>query len=595
MLSFLALPASLASVLIAAVAAVICLLFLIKPARIRIAVASTLIWQRALGEKRAHHRRRRWIVSLIAALLIGSSLALAVTRPQLGGSRQRVVVVLDNTVSMSARTAHGSSRWNRAVAAARALVSRLGSNGEVLLLDTAGTEAAAGFVSRDEALVQLTRLRPSSRMGGRVPPLPVGEAFGGAHLFTDGVGIDAVPTGVTVYSVFEAAANVGITGFEARPLPGDPTRYQAFIQIANTGPMPKPVALDVRGAGGFHVSRELEVAAETVINLGLDVTSVAKGPLQARILTPGDAFPLDDSAYCVVLPHREKRILLVTSGNPPLEDSLRALPGVSLAVKRPASNLPMPAFDTYIFDRYAPADPPAAGALLFRPPPTPWLDASWQATGKVTKLAWDDAHPLSAGVSWRSVRLDAARSTAAPEGRAVVTADTGRGNRQAVVVAGEAKARWAAAGFALNDSNLPLQTGFPVFLVNAVNWLASGPELTSASVGLVELPLREAEVFEVAGNRVAATRTPDRTLFEATGPGVYLVRSGEKEDRIVVVNANDLRVAQINHRRIDGVGVEDGEATREAVSWPEPGILLLVLALVLLTIEWASFSRGATE
>ena len=94
---------------------------------------------------------------------------------------------------------------------------------------------------------------------------------------------------------------------------------------------------------------------------------------------------------------------------------------------------------------------------------------------------------------------------------------------------------------------------------------------------------------------MAATRTPDRTLFEAPGPGVYLVRSARKEERIVVVNANDLRMAQINHRSIDGIGVEDGDATREAVSWPEPGIVLLVLALALLTLEWASFSRGATE
>lgn len=595
MLSFFSLPSPLAYGLLAGVAAVIGLLFLVKPVRVRMLVASTLLWQRAAGSRRPHHRRRRWIVSLVLALLTGLSLALAAARPHAGGARQRIAVVLDNTVSMAARTSDGSTRWNRALESARTLISQLPATGEVLLLDTTGSGTVpAGLVSRDRALAHLTDVRLSILVTGRVPPLPLADETGGAHLFTDGVGLDGVPPGIAVRSVFEAADNVAITGFEARPVPGAPTRYEAFLQIANTGTGAKSVALEVRGTEGFRVTRQLTVAGETATNLSLDVTSVAKGPLRAHISAPGDAFELDDSAYCLVLPHREKRVLLVTAGNAQLEDSLRLLPGVALAVQSPARQLPSSSFDTFVFDRFAPPDPPAAGALLFRPPPSRWLDARWRTAGKLSRLARDDVHPLASGVAWRSVRVHAARVTPAPEGRSVVTADDRGGTRGAVILAGQASARWAAVGFALEDSNLPLQAGFPVFLGNAVNWLAPGPSVTSASVGWVDLPVRDAQVFELAGSRVATTWTPDRTLFEAPRPGVYWARSGQDE-RMVVVNANDLRMAQINHRRLPGGALREGEGAAAAASWPEPGVLLLGFALILLTAEWVSFSRGATE
>lgn len=596
-MSFLAFSPLAAYALVAGVAATIWLLYLIKPRMPRVEVASTLLWRRVLSAAGARNDRWRWLCSLLLALAIGLSLAFALTWPELrvlGASHQRIVVILDNSASMAARTRDGGTRWQHALEGARRVIQRAGAGSEALVLDTAGRAPLAGFLPIAQALEQLRRVPLSPQASARVPPLPVATTITGAHLFTDGVGVDAIPRGTLVHSVFEAADNVALTGFEARPVPGDPTRYEAFVQIVNAAPTPKQVTLEVVGPGGFRLERQLQVAGATSVNQMLDVSHFDQGLLRAQVYSEGDALDLDDTAYCVVSPHRNRRVLLVTSGNAFLEDSLRALPGVTVTVRGPAELAALPAFDAYVFDRYAPRDAPAAGALLFRPPGAAWIDAKWRPVSQSEVTSWDQSHALTAGVTWRDLRLESAQlADVGPS--AVVTARTAGGGNAAgtLVVAGRARARWVAVGFALQDSNFPLQPGFPVFLGTALRWLTETARVASENVGRIEVPIANAQVRDSADHRVAAVATAHGTLFEAPRPGVYVASSGQQR-LIVVANAIDPRIAQINYSRIgpDGANLRATGGPRRA--WPEPWIWLLGLAFVLLTVEWATFSRRIT-
>jgi len=552
-----------------------------------------------LGEARSRKKDRwRWLLSLLLALAIGLSLTFALTRPELhalGASHQRIVVILDNSASMAARTRDGATRWQHAVESARGVIQRAGAGSDALVLDTAGRAPLTGFVPAGQALEQLRRVPLSPEAGGRVPPLPVAAPITGVHLFTDGVGIDSVPRGTVVHSVFEAADNVAITSFDARPIPGDPTRYEAFLQIVNAASTSKLVALEVVGAGGFRLERQLQVAGASTVNQMLDVSRFEQGVLRAQVHSEGDAFELDDTAYAVVSTHRDRRVLLVTNGDDFLEDSLRALPGVALSVRRPSDLAPLPVFDAYVFDRYAPREAPAAGALLFRPPGVAWIDAKWRSTGQAEVIGWDQSDALTAGVAWRDLRLESAQLADAEPPAAVVTAKTadGAGARGALVVTGRARARWVAVGFALRDSNFPLQAGFPVFVGTALSWLTEGVMVAAGGLGRIEVPLANAQVHDGAGHGVAATATAGGTLFEAPTPGIYVVTSGQQR-LIVVANVIDPRVTQINASRIGPAGASLKSIDRTRRSWPEPWIWLLGLAFVLLTVEWATFSRRVT-
>jgi len=585
--------------LMAAVAVSIGLLYLIRPRRHRITVASMLLWQRVAATGHVRKRRWRWLLSLLLALAIGLCLVLALTDlklPALELAAQRFVMVLDNSASMGARTGDGRTRWQHALDASRRMIQQTGQGAEVMLLDTAGRAPLSGFLPARLAVERLDRLTLSPEARTRVPPLPSGTDITRAHLFTDGVGVGDVPETMTVHSVFDSADNVGITAFTARPLPADPTRYSAFLQITNGAEADKRVLLEVVGATGFRVERQLNVAGASTVNLTLDVSGLEQGPLRARIAAPGDAFDLDDTAYAVVSAHRVRRVVLVTRGNAVLEGSLRSLPGIALTVRSPSLKSELPPADAYVFDGDAPRDPPAAGALLFRPSAAAWLGIRWKALAPAVVTGWDDSDPLTAGVDWASVRPRNAFVGHGATGASMVTAGTAHDAEAggALIMAGRARSPWIAVGFSPEDSSFPLQPGFPIFLGNALNRLIESPGVETHGLGYIEVPLPGARVTEGGRVQVAATTTESGTLFDASRPGVYVVDDGRKQ-LVVIANAIDPLLPQINRRslRSEGGPAEAIQVPRR--NWPEPWVWLLALAFCLLAFEWAAFSRRVTE
>ena len=91
-------------------------LFLIKLRPPRVLVPSLILWRRVLDESRelTLWERIRRAVSLALTVIIALALALAITRPGLSSgtaaSTGRVLIVMDSSWSMQARTRTDSSR-----------------------------------------------------------------------------------------------------------------------------------------------------------------------------------------------------------------------------------------------------------------------------------------------------------------------------------------------------------------------------------------------------------------------------------------------------------------------------------------------------
>ena len=87
---------------------------------------------------------------------------------------------------MAARTRDGRTRWQHALDGARHLIQGGGAAREVLVLDTAGRAALAGFLPPSQAVERLNGITLSPEASTRVPPLPAGADILRAYLFTDG-------------------------------------------------------------------------------------------------------------------------------------------------------------------------------------------------------------------------------------------------------------------------------------------------------------------------------------------------------------------------------------------------------------------------
>ena len=595
-MSFLAVSPAMAYSLLAGVALLIVLMYWLKPKPRRITVASSVIWRTLEAAQQPALDRWRWWLSLLLALTTGLSIALALTRPQaptMGGVAQRVVLVLDNSASMAARGGDGKSRWEHAVERARSVILSAGLASEFMLLDTLGRADTPEWIARDIALAKLSKLAVSALGTARMPPVPSGERIE-AILFTDGVAHLDTLKEVAVESVFTPADNVAITAFDAKPSLRDPTRYQALVQVFNASTRAKQVRLVLTGENGFTLERDMDIAAGATVNQSLDVTGYAAGVLRAEARTQGDGFSLDNMAYSVVATHRAKRVLLVTLGNRDLETSLKLLPGVALTLLKPAQYSAALDFDAYVFDRFAPRESPIRGALLFRPPPVPWLPAFQHAAMSPVIMRWDESHPVAVNVPWRDLHVQRAALAKLSSGDAQADVVLAKGTGEGVLVAaGDHAPRWIAVGFALNDSNFAMQSGFPIFLGGALEWLTGGVATFTHGLGSIEIPYANATVTAIDGGPVKTLSTAAATLFDAARPNVFTVAWSAGTSR-VVANVTDPQFSDINRSRFADAPAPLARTVSAARFGFEPWISLLAIAVALLAFEWLTYTRRVT-
>ena len=607
-MTFLGMSSSLVGILLATTGIAVVILYWLRPPGRRLVVPSRLLWNRLLREKRKSSLldRLRWWISLMIALLVCLSVGTAIGQPELsttGLNTRAITIVIDNSATMSTRMSDGFTRWDHAVERARQLIGERSVDGEFLIVDTSGQAPPTTPGNRPEALDVLAGLTVSLGGEPRFPTIPKSDAE--LHFISDGVMVDDVPDEAILASVFEPADNVGITAFTVNAIPSGPIRYQAFLEVTNTSLEPKEVSVRLVGSGGVGQRDDVTLQPGESRVRSIDLSSFDRGVIRASVISNGDAFVADDYAYGFLPVQSPTRVSLVTPGSVYLENALAAEEGLLLNVLTPREYDNGPPADVYVFDRFAPAEPPPGPSLLFMPPDTDWLSGTIQVLNTPDVSGWDIQHPLLQFVSLNDLRVDRAVRIALPDMSNELMqsseifshreADVVIGNRETpLVVASEELVR---VSFALEDSNFPLQPGFPIFLANTMNWLRGERFALSRGPGRIEVPIPMAEVADLEGNRVAASSLPGRTVFTASEAGLFTVVAPDRRVH-VAVNLTSQRHSSVNASNfgpeVDSSPVEMPFGGREAEENPELWVSLLVVATLLVTGEWFTYHRRLT-
>jgi hypothetical protein len=584
-------PSPLAAALIVAALAAVVALYLLHPPARRVLVPSNLIWERVLRGYRRRDERLRWWLSLLFAALIAATLAYSALRSQAPGSASgggRIVVVVDNSPTMATRTNDDGTRFERAKRRAAELISSLPAGQQVLLADTMRAIPLPAFEPAHAALARLDRLTLGFGLDPAVPAAARTAPRESFHIFTDGVLLRDLAPQARIESAFESTDNVGISRFEVSGVPGDPLRYQAFVEIENAGGVAKQVEMSLLGADGRRIARHLSVPAFGTLGQTLNVSEFPGGGLRAVIAAAGDGLALDDVAYAYLPTRKRLQVVLVTDSSPYLEKSLSVLPRVRLKVVRPAEFADRGEADAYVFDRYAPAAAPSAPSLLIRPGAAQWLPRPGAEVLQPVIARWDATHPLLEGLSLRDLRIDKASPARLDAADPGILLRSGSG--EPLLIARNAPPRWILIAFSLDQANFALHAGFPIFLGNALDWMSDEPVIADARLGEVELPLKSARVLAMDGSDVPARSTGAETRFEAAEPGIYTALSGRSRIQ-VVVNALDSRLIQVNRSTLPAT-ISRQQAPSPALtdSW----LALVAAAVLLLLLEWITYSRRLT-
>jgi hypothetical protein len=254
-----------------------------------------------------------------------------------------------------------------------------------------------------------------------------------------------------------------------------------------------------------------------------------------------------------------------------------------------------------IFDRVRPAEDPAVPALYLGTQDGPGF-FPLAIKSSVARPFFDrvnSEHPVLRLLSLRDVNLARAfRST--PEGADKVIAETS--DHVPLIVEGARKAAFLAMTFDARESDLPLRPAWPLLLLRSLERLAARTDTESSSqlagqVIRVQVP---SDATQVTLETPDTKREPihvsqGEARFLAERAGLYRVRQGELEGTFAI-NVDTLHEGLIAPH----TGLLEIEASRPRPSamthlWPERlWPWLVVVALLLLGLEWLSFHRRWT-
>jgi len=513
----------------AALAVPLALWYVLRARRPRLEVPSTFLWARtdravaaAVPWQRFRPDRTFWLVLL--ALLVG---AVALARPTVRVPAEigdHTIFVVDVSASMLADEG-GPTRLELARRAAESLVDRIGP-GQLVSVVEAGPRARVLLSASDDPAAAVRALGATRGSHGAAD---LADAFTLAtalqrpgqqtvtHLLTDGVvAPDAArlaPPGLLVDAVGEDRPNLAVTRLQA--VPTGAGAATVFAQVRNFGPlevdarlvlavddadvMERQIALPPRGTEDLVVPVAYRADADggllraTVEPVGEDVTGASAT----------DALAVDDRAWAVLATPREVHALVVGSGNVFLESALGSVPGVEVAT---SNGVPedLSGVDLLVVDRIA-APAEARVPTLYVAPSQPPTGVTVTGELELPALTFSDpASELLADVDLSQAAFAAGQAVAAPALQAIASGPSGP-----LVLAGRlGPVPVVYLAFDLLQTNLPLQVAWPVFVANAVAWLAGPPATAPAT----------------AGTEATLTVPPGATGLEVTPPGGEPVR-----------------------------------------------------------------------
>jgi len=619
---------------------VIVAFYMLRLRRRDLPVGSTFLWQQLIRdvEANAPWQRLRFSWLLLVQLLIALIVVIAAARPFSAVQSDlaaNVVLIVDTSASMATMT-DDEDRMALARDRAREVIGRLPVGGRITVVAAADT--ANVLVSetddREAALGAVDGIRATQLPGDLTDAFALSSALAARDedstivVVTDAAGDQLPDVGVgapvVVERVGETDGNQAIAALSALRRSGG-AQLDLFVAVSNPSEAAATRRLEIHADGALVDARDITIPAGQRSEALITTVPAAARTIEAR-LAGEDALATDDRAFAVVAAQGATRALLVSDGNAYLENALALLPRLELyAVGEDgyadalaeADEAGTP-YGLLIFDGFVPDEPPPVAALYVDPP----ADGAFGtvAAARIESPAIDRVdpdEPLLRFVDLSSVHIGRARQIGLAEGvRALISTPAGA----PLVGVGEVGTRRLAfIGFALEESDLPLQIAFPLLMSNLTDFLLPAAE------GILPSSMRLGEPLSVnvdprieravISTRAAADLPGDGggetevsvaggqlTIPGAEQVGLREVRAISEvpeldgallgETAVNLFSADESDVAPGDPQRITEMGrvsSTDGgpeQPTRAEWWWP-----LALAALALLALEWVLFHR----
>ncbi|MBN2476605.1 MAG: BatA and WFA domain-containing protein [Pirellulales bacterium] len=640
--------------IVAAIPPAMILLYFLKLKRQPLEVPSTYLWHRSIEDLHVNSiwQRLRRNLLLFLQLLLLLIVILALLQPSWKGRQltgDRFIFLVDNSASMNA-TDVGPSRLDDAKAKVGELIEKMKSGDVAMIVSFADSARVEQMFTDDRNRLRraLHGIRPTQRSTSLLEALRVASGLANpgrsSEDDTDYQVAEALPADLYVLSDGQFtppsfslgnleptyvpiglpdAANVGIMALSVRRGESNPELFQAFARLKNFADQPVQVSVDLLLHDELIDASELEIGAGEEGSVVFPLGAIESGVLKLKARTDDDLAD-DDEACVVVNPPRLARVLLVTTGDEPLEFGLQTEltktvaevtiePPEFLKKREYLDRAAAGAYDLVIYDRCAPPQMPQANTLLIGslPPVDGWASEPLHEAPVIIDV--ETGHPLLQWMDLGDVLLLEGTPLRPPaSGAVLIDSDAGpmfaiaprEGFEDAVmgfVLLGEQTEEDGTTARYVG-TNWHSRQSFPVFVLNLLDYFGGGRgAMKSESVRptqpvVIEAPSPGAKlrVLTPGGDAISLSegRSGKFSFTRTAESGVYEVQSDGKTFRRFAVNLFDPAESEIRPKEkidIGWVPVEaqtDWEvARREIWKW------LLLLGLVVLLLEWYIYNR----
>ncbi|MEC7584863.1 MAG: hypothetical protein VYE77_11145 [Planctomycetota bacterium] len=438
-----------------------------RPRR-RILTAHREQWLRALAALRRRPPRLRPLrLWLLVSAVVAIALAAAAPKLAAGPGPDRLLVLLDASASMAARSGDGTAQ-SGALRAIREQLAEVPTHVRVEVV-----ELGAGGLRRLRGPVARKLADPMPPQGALPAPLAELVRVGAAQqqtvvwTVTDGQHDGALPADGAITCTGETATNAAVLAVACAdrwPLP----ELDLTVDMQWFADRPASGVLRVEGAIEPVEPMRVELAADQRARAQLSVRRLpAGGPLRVLLGVDGDALAADDLWQAELPPLPAPRIAVLSDdrGGPYVRAAAAALAEevggdvVAAEAGRGAGFLLIEGGRAEL----APGSSPFLAFGVARPGEEPEL---WP---EPVVVDWDREDPLMAGLDWSELQVAHALAEALPDGRPLLMGRGVAGERQplAVLVEGP-RASSVHFAFRIQDSNLGLLPVFPQLLRRAL-------------------------------------------------------------------------------------------------------------------------------
>lgn len=643
------------------------LLYFLKLRRQERKVSSTYLWKKAVQDLQVNapfQKLRRNLLLLLQLLLLASVL-MGLSEPVANFMRRpekNIVILLDRSASMKTVERDGRTRLEHAQEAAAQFVQALPDNSNTMVIGFGATPSVVSTFTDDKRrLERLIRdLEPTDEPGRIGEALPLAIAYSSNLIDIPGVEGSTVPEGATqgiadielfsdgrigdtdqqfitrgqlrYFRVGAESDNVGITAFDVRRDFERPGSLAVFVRVENFGPVPVKtdlsILLDGRRLPGAGSIREVQLGAAapptttgpadaglpSAQNVIFEFQHEAGGVIEVR-LHREDAFAVDNVVWAPVDPPRELRVLAVCD-RAPIQRVLRKAMVESFDVreyqtmgreeyeKGADDKLILggrSAYDLVVLDDHDTNRLPPGNYLFFGGvPKIDDVSIGDEVAGDPIIFARQD-HPLMRHVAYEGLFIARWRALQLPKHAVSLLEGP---DTVAMAMLTDPGHRYVIASFDLLDSNFTLKEAFPMFLQNALGYLASGGLLEARRM------MRPGDTFTMnvpADAKKVKIERPDGSIDEepvrAGGllsyartreAGVYRVQFDDpaRTKEVFAANLLDPIESSIAPNESFTVGTEAVESVLAETKINRPLWPYAVMAgLCILLIEWWIYNK----